>query len=204
VTNKKDAGLIDPTNVTSKFLADCLAMTPQGVLKLFTERVIRNNGRRARYELTTAIPQYIGSLRGSGAAEAKAKLAVQQERKLRLQNDAAAGRLVKVDDAAEAFRTYCLIWRSGVNSLPRRLANQLANEDNPAVIQKVLANEFRELFETMESGLQDFFASNGQAFSVTETGPNSEGPPAKKNARRVGRPKKNTATRNRRTGKVAK
>lgn len=201
---KKDENLIDPDHAPSKFVAACLAMTPQAVSKLASEGVIRTNGHRGKYRLTEAIPQYISTVRRTGTAEAKARLAEQQERKLRLANDLSAGKLVEIDKAAEAFRQYALAYRAGINALPRRLANQLSNESNPALIQKVLANEFRELFETMEEPLREFFVANGQAFSVTETGNNGNGAAPGKNARPVGRRKKNTTARNGRTRKVAK
>lgn len=204
MTKKQDDGLIDPTNVQSQFLADCLAMTPQAVSKLASERIIKTNGRRGKYNLTEAIPQYIASIRGSGAAEAKAKLAVQQERKLRLQNDASAGRLVKVEDAAEVFRVYCLTWRAGASALPRRVAQQLSNLSEPSVIQRLLQDEFTNLFTEMEHGLREYFGSRGQDFSLTDTGANVEDTPAEKNARPVGRRKKSTSTRKRGTRKVAK
>lgn len=187
--------LIDPANVPSKFLAEVLAVTTQTVSRLQTERIIRNNGRRARYDLRTAVPQYVSSLRGTGAAEAKAKLAVQQERKLRLANDKEAGRLVPVEDAAEVFRTYCLTWRAGAAALPRRLATQLSNETNPTVIQKALVNEFAQLFEEMESGLREYFDDHGEAFSITDAGAKGKGTRPRKNARPMGRRKKNTTAR---------
>jgi len=202
VTDEKD--LIDPANVSSKFLAECLALTPQAVSRLGTERIIRTNGRRGRYELTTAVPMYIASLRGTGAAEAKAKYAVQQERKLRLQNDKEAGKLVPIEEAAEAFRAYCLTWRAGANALPRRLATQLSNESNPTEIQKALANEFAELFNQMERGLIEYFDGRGETLSLAETGTASEDPAPKKKPRPVGRRKKNSTARKRGAGKVAK
>ncbi len=201
---KKDVELIDPDNVQSKFLAECLAVTAQYVSKLAAEGVLTTNGRRGKYRLREAIPAYIKSIRKGGHADAAARLKTQQERKLRIQNEREEGRLVAVEDAAEAFRTYCLTWRAGIAALPRRLATQLSNESNPAKIQKALTDEFAELFEEMEVGLREYFASAGETFSITDAGANSEGPPAKKNARPVGRRKKNTSTRKRGTGKVAK
>ena len=202
MTDKKH--LIDPGNVESKFLAECLGMTAQGVSRLGTERIIRTNGRRGRYELTTAIPMYLSSLRGTGAAEAKAKFAVQQERKLRLANDKEAAKLVPIEQAAEAFRAYCLAWRAGASALPRRLATQLSNESNPAVIQKALNHEFAELFTQMENGLSEYFAANEYAFAVVDTGASVKSAAPGKKPRPVGRRKKNTTVRKRGAGKVAK
>lgn len=196
--------LVDIDNAPNNLLAELIGVTPRHTSQLSAEGVIANNGRRGKYKLAEAIPRYIGSIRKSGAAEARANLAVQQERKLRIANDKQAGELVPVEEAANAFRQYCLIWRAGANALPRRLATQLSNESNPAAIQRLLSEEFAELFETMEGGLREYFASTGETFTVVDAGPNRESAPAKKNARRVGKRKKNTAVRKRRTRKVAK
>ncbi len=204
MTDKKDGGLIDPTNVASKFLAAVCGLSAQQVSNLRATRTLRTNGKRGRYSLVDAVPQYIDSIRTAGGAEAKQKLAIQQERKLRLQNGKAAGELVRISDACEVYRQACLAWRAGANALPRRLANQLSNESNPALIQKILANEFAELFTNMVGPLQEYFDSAGVTFDVANAGPSSASPAPKKNARPVGRRKKNTATRKRRTRKVAK
>lgn len=203
-SQKNDAALIDPGNVSSTYLAELLALTTQSISNLAATRVIRTNGRRGKYDLLHAIPAYIGSLRGSGPAEAKAKYAVQQERKLRLQNDQVAGSLVKIADAAEVYRQGCLAWRAGANALPRRLATLLANEDDPAKIQRLLVHEFGDLFAAMETPLRDYFGNAGVPFEVVDAGASGASTPAKKSARPMGRRKKGTTARKRRTGKVAK
>jgi hypothetical protein len=204
VTKKKDDGLIDPGNVTSKYLAELIALTPQAVSQLATRRVIRTNGRRGKYDISHAVPAYIGSIRGSGKADADARLKVQQERKLRLANDKEAATLVKIDDAAEAYRQGCLAWRAGANATPRRLATLLANANDAAEIQRILNDEFNDLFATMEKPLRDYFANAGVAFEVVPAGDASPSAPAKKNARPMGRRKKGTTVGKRGTGKVAK
>ena len=204
MTNKKDDGLIDPTNVASNYIAKVCGITAQQVSNLRASRTLRTNGKRGRYSLTDAVPQYIDSIRTAGGAEAKQKLAIQQERKLRLANDKAAGELVKIADAAEVYRQACLAWRAGSNALPRRLANQLSNESNPALIQKLLSNEFAELFTNMVGPLQEYFDKSGVAFDIIETRPSIPTPAPKKKPRPVGRRKKNTTNRKRRAGKVAK
>jgi len=203
-SQKNDKELIDPGNVAGNYLAELLAVTPNAVSKMRMSRVIRTNGRQGRYNLADAIPQYISSIRGSDKAEADARLKVQQERKLRLANDKEAGALVKVGDAAEAFRTFWLIYRAGIAALPRRVATQFSNESSPAKIQKALANEFAELFYERERGLQEYFVAHGETCTASDPGGNGDSAPTKKISRRVGKRKKNTTNRKRRTGKVAK
>ena len=203
-SQENDDALIDPGNVSTVYLAELLALTTQSISNLASTRVIRTNGRRGKYDLLHAIPAYIGSLRGSGPAEAKAKYAVQQERKLRLQNDQVAGSVVKISDAAEVYRQGCLAWRAGANALPRRLATMLANEDDPAKIQRLLVREFSELFTTMEKPLSEYFDNAGVPFQVVDAGASGASTPAETVARPMGRRKKNTTVRKRRTGAVAK
>ena len=179
-----DKKLMDPDNVPSVFVAELLAMTPQAVSKLASNKTIKTNGRRGKYRLVDAIPAYIASIRGSSKADADARLKVQQTRKLQLANDEHAGKLVKIGDAAEAFRTYCLRWRAGANALPRRLANKLGNESNPKAIHRILTDEFHGLFYEMEAGLREYFASQGEDFSVTQTGANGASPAPRKKAKR--------------------
>ena len=201
---KKGLTLIDPDNAPTTFVAQLLAMTPHGVSKLASNRTIKTNGRRGKYRLTEAIPAYIASIRGSDKADADARLKVQQTRKLQLANDVSVGKLVKIEDAAEVFRSYCLAWRAGANALPRRLATVLANQDDPGKIQKALASEFASLFTEMENGLRAYFAAHGENFVIVETGPSRKVTPTKKKSRPMGRRKKNPPARKRRAGKVAK
>jgi len=203
-SQKNEPELIDPGSVATGFLADCLGLTAAQVSRLGAARIIKTNGHRGKYSLTDAIPQYVSSLRGTGEANAKAKLAVQQERKLRLLNDKEAGSLVKISDAAEAFRQFWLVYRAGINALPRRLAQQLSNEVDPSKIQRLLDDEFAELYRAMEGVLSEHFAKDGYQLSFDAAGDSGSGTAPKRNARSVGRRKKGAATRKRRAGKVAK
>ena len=191
-------------DISTNDLSALLGLARPVVSKLYANRTIKQNGRRGKYDATEAIPQYLESVRTSGTAEAGQKLKIQQERKLRLANDKAAGELVRIADACEVYRQACLAWRAGSNALPRRLANQLSNESNPALIQKILANEFAELFTSMVGPVQKYFDSAGVTFDVTSAGPSGALPAPKKKPRPVGRRKKNTTARKRRTRKVAK
>ncbi len=199
-----DAKLIDPENVPSTYIADLLAVTPKTVSLLASQKTIKNNGRRGRYRLADTVPVYISSLRGTGKADADARLKVQQTRKLQLLNDETDGKLVRIEDAAEAYRQGCLAWRAGANALPRRLATMLANQDDPGKIQKVLVREFESLFDTMEKPLREYFTNAGVSFKVVETRPARASPAPKKKPRSVGRRKKNPTPRKRGTRKVAK
>ena len=148
---------LDPTNVSTTFLAEVLGVTRDAVSKLYAQRVILQNGKRGKYNLTEAVPAYLQSIKTSGAAEAGARLKVQQERKLKIANDAAERYLVDIDDAAEVFRQVCTSLRSAITAIPRRTANEVNKAPNAAACRKILENEYSEVFYEWEKPFKDFF-----------------------------------------------
>ena len=186
------------TDISTNDLAAVLGLDPSVVSRLYAARTIHQNGKRGKYDATKAVPEYLASIRTTGTAEIKARLAVQQERKLRIQNDKEDGRLIKIEDAAEALRTYCLHWRAGANALPRRLANQLSDESSPQAIHRIMTDEFHGLFYEMEKVLREFFTSQGEDFSVIETGARSTSNAPKKKMPRTRKSVKSKKVINRR------
>lgn len=204
-TTEPEADLIDPSNVPTKFIAEVLGLSPDRVSQLFAEGVISQNGKmRGKYSLTVAVPQYIENFRQGGTSSAKAKLAVQQERKLRLLNDREAGSLVSIDDAAEVFLRSCLAWRSGATALPRRLATRLANAKRAGDIRTILTEEIDGLLREFEKPLQEYFDAAGHPFAISNRRSSGNGTAAPTDARPVGKRRKNTTARKRRAGKVPK
>lgn len=191
-------------NVATGVLAELLGLTQPAVSKLYQERVITQNGRRGKYDLFETIPKYIQSIRTSGTAEAGARLKVQQERKLRIANDVAAGELVKIDDAAEVLRAASISWRAGAGAIPRRLATELSNTADAAVCRELIANELDALFDEWEKPLREYFGDAwNNATSVSASG-DGVTPSAEKDAGPMGGRKQNPARRKRGTRKMAK
>ena len=187
---------IDLHSVTGVTLSKVLGITSVRVSQLCSEGVIQQNGHgRAKYDLTDAVPAYINRYRRSGAASAKEKLAVQQERKLQLANDNLAGSLVPIEDAAEAFLRGCLNWRSGAAALPRRLATRLANTKNAATVRRILTEEIEALLYEFEKPLQEYFDDAGHSFEVIPTRTTGANTAPKQNAGPVGKRRKNTTRR---------
>ena len=202
---KKGKNVIEIDNVTGVNLAKVLGITPVRVSQLCSEGVIEQNGKgKAKYDLTDAVPAYINRYRRSGSASAKEKLAVQQERKLKLANDELAGSLVKIDDAAEVFLRSCLAWRSGSAALPRRLATRLSNTKNAATIRKILTEELDSLLHEFEKPLQEYFDDTGHSFEIVKAGSSRARTAPTKNTGPVGKRRKNTTARKRGTRKVSK
>ncbi len=65
---------IDPTNVSSSYLAEVLGMTRQRVSKLRSEGVIKNNGNRGKYNLADAVTAYSKYLRDNKGSDVATKL----------------------------------------------------------------------------------------------------------------------------------
>lgn len=201
---KNGLNTIDPDCVSSKFLAEVLGMNAKQVGELYAARIIKQNGKRGKYKITEAVPAYIASIRTSGTAEASAKLKIQQERKLAIQNDQAAGLLVRIGDAAEALRVGCLAWRAGAAALPRRVATKFANTTSANTIRQALTHELNELCRDFEKPIAAFVSKRGHPFTVVSTRNNGDKATARKTPRRVGKRKPNSARRKRGTRKVAK
>jgi len=140
-------------NVPTSYMAEVLGLAASHVSQLFSKRVIVQNGKRGRYDLTDAVPKYIQSIRTSGTAEAGERLKIQQERKLRLLNDATAGDLVKVSDAAEVFRAASMLWKSIADGLPKRIASRLARIENPDEIRMIVRDALDGMYYEFEKGL---------------------------------------------------
>ncbi len=201
----KAGAIVDPTNVPTKFLAKTLGLSVVRISQMFADGTLKQNGKgRGKYDLFEAVSAYVEKYRQGGTASAKTKLAIQQERKLRLLNDREAGTLVPIDDAADAFLRGCLVWRSGASALPRRLANRLTNAKRAADVRAILTVELDGLLSEFEKPLQDYFHDAGHSFTVVRAGPNGASPAAPKDPGPVGKRRKNTTARKRGTRKVSK
>jgi len=201
----KAGAVVDPTNVPTKFLAKVLGLSVVRISQMYADGTLKQNGKgRGKYDLFEAVSAYVEKYRQGGTASAKAKLAVQQERKLRLINDREAGTIVPIDDAADAFLRGCLAWRAGASALPRRLANRLANAKRAADVRTILTDELNGLLSDFEKPLQEYFHDAGHTFAIVRAGSNGAGPAAPKVAGPVGKRRKNTTARKRGTRKVPK
>ena len=136
---------IDPTNVSTAYLAECLGMTRDGVTRLCRGGVIRQNGvARGKYNLYDAVPDYIAYLQESKGDESTVKLLRQRERKLRLQNDKTEAGLVPIADAAQVFAQAHSIFRSIHDDVFEGIAAELAKTDNPHEVSKILKDRFNQ------------------------------------------------------------
>lgn len=145
---------IDPTNVSTAYLAEVFGMTRDGVTRLCRGGVIRQNGvARGKYDLREAVSSYAKYVRENHGETADTRLKKQQERKLRIQNDKLEDRLVKVVDAAEVFGIYSREFRADVGSRISGLADNIAKTDNPREVAEILQSEFHAIGQAAYDGL---------------------------------------------------
>ena len=147
---------IDPTNVSTAYLAEVLGMTRDGVTRLCRGGIIKQNGiARGKYNLADAVAPYAKYVRDNKGSDVATKLKQQQTRKLELQNDKTESALVKTADAAQAYRAGCLYWRELVAELTKRLAPQIAKTKDPEKIRELLRDGLNRVSTRFEKGLND-------------------------------------------------
>ena len=140
-----DTHEIDPADIDSAFVAALFGITRHRVSQLYSEGVLTNNGTRGRYVLADVIGAYLDYIKDSKRGSTKERLARQQERKLKIQNDRLAQTLIDIDEAANAFRIAGRLWRAGAESVPKNVAARIAKAKNPKDIRDILTGALNEL-----------------------------------------------------------
>ncbi len=143
--------------VSPKVVCAVLGVTSKTVREMANKGIIKKlPGKQGVYDLTKIVPSYLeyktGAKKGKVESE-RAKLVRQQERKLRLQNDKVAGKLIPTADASAIFAEYASAFRAGLNAMPGRLSSQLGGMSRPAAIGKLLQEEIDEFLTSAEAAL---------------------------------------------------
>ena len=137
---------IDPTNVSTAYLAEVFGMTRDGVTRLCRAGVISQNGvARGKYDLREALAAYLEHLRKANTETADVKLKRQQELKLRLQNDKTEAGLVNVSDAAQIFAAAHSLFVSLHEDALEGIAAEVAKTDSPRKVRKILTDRFWQI-----------------------------------------------------------
>lgn len=109
-------------------------MTRDGVTRLNRKGVIQQNGRaRGKFDLVQAVSAYATDLR-ENKDTAEGNLFQERERKIRLANDKAEGKLLSVADAAQVFAPYTSFFRGFVLKQLPGMATKIANCNNPSTV----------------------------------------------------------------------
>jgi len=203
-TQAKPAKAFDPHNVSGEVLGEILGMTRQQVAALFRARTIPQNGKRGKYDLFTAVSLYVQSIKTSGTAEAGERLKIEQRRKIKLQNDVAAGLLVPIATIAAVIQESAASFLATWKAIPRRIAAELANESTPAGCRKLLETESDHARNELAGPIRKFYVDRGEALPdiLADTLNGKQAPAAKPGA--MGKRKQNSAKGKRRTRPVEK
>jgi len=154
---KQSAKDIDPTNVSSMYLAEVLGVTRDAVSKLYAAKVIKQNGiARGKYNLSDAVTAYSKYLRDNKGSDVATKLKLAQTRKLEIQNDKSAIELIDIQQAKAAFGHAAFLWRCGAAALPKRVAPYIAKTTSVRKIREVLKQELDGLFPPFEKAINGF------------------------------------------------
>ena len=147
---------IDATNVSTTDLAAILGMTRDGVTRLCRAGVISQNGiARGKYDLREAISSYAKHTRETHGESADTRLAIQRERKIRLQNDKTEDGLIDIGDAAEVFKIFYTEFRTQVNGCIKGMADSISKTDSPHKVAKIMQSEFNVIGQAAYDGLQE-------------------------------------------------
>ena len=148
---------IDPTNVSSNYLAEVLGLTRHGVGRLYATGVIQQNGvARGKYSLFDAVPAYLDHLRANKGSDVEARLKLAQVEKIKNQIEKMKNDLVRTSDAAEVFRVAWTALRDAAMQIPKRVS-RAAKLKNRFQVRKKLADEINELLYESEKPLREYF-----------------------------------------------
>ena len=192
-------------DVGTKVVSRVLGVTTPTVRNLAKQGVIEQieGAKNGHWNLLQVVPAYVRWKLHGRRENKRESLTYQQERKLRLANDEAEGKLIKVEHASAVFAEFASAIRAGVTALPGRVSSQIAGMSKPNDIRKLLNDEVDDLLRNAETQLGQLLTEREAASGGEGGDDNPEADTAEK-PRSVGRRKSSPAKGKRRTRKVAK
>jgi phage terminase Nu1 subunit (DNA packaging protein) len=150
-----------PANV----LARLFNLTERRIQQLAKDGVIVR-GERGKYDFIASVRGYIGYLqersigRGDGEydesgdiKEERKRLIHAQAEKTESENYKLRGELIPIQLVEECLNEVAVLYGSGVDALPGRLANELAGVNDPAEIKSILFAECRRIRQATAASL---------------------------------------------------
>ncbi len=144
----------DIKDASSTQTADILGITRQRVSQLRSAGVLKNNGKRGRYDLAHVIQDYAAYLTDNGGGDAQTQLIIQRTRKLRIANDKAEAGLLSIDDAGRVLTTVFQCFQSLSQDLPKKLAPKLAKAKTSVEVRRTMEKEFSTVREKIGAELK--------------------------------------------------
>lgn len=173
-------------------IAKLLNITERRVQQLAKEGVIPKP-IKGEYDLVGSVQGYVTYLQEKvkGADIAASRRTFEQERirKIRMENDEREGRLLQFDDVKNALNEMMVLLRGQLESIPGRVASELAGVSDAGVIRHTLLNEIRRT----ESTAAEQLAGMG----VDQASIKPDKPTTTKKSGAVGKRKKKAARRKR-------
>lgn len=105
----------------------------------------------------------VGSL-----AEEEKKLVTWRARKVQAETRKLKGELVPVTEATDLLNELAVLYSSGLEAIPGRMANELSNIDNPAAIRSALFGEIRRVRKSVADKIRGFGAAHRGSDHVGE------------------------------------
>lgn len=102
---------------------------------------IRKEGGRLYFDTTVALPMIYKDNRqkeGLDLQQERAKLAKEQRKKTRLQNEEIEGKLINAEEAKEEWTKYILNCRAKLLALPNKITPQVANQSSHSQIHNII------------------------------------------------------------------
>ena len=115
-------------------------------------------GKSGLYKLADVVNAMVGS-QELDLQQEKAKLAVEQSRRLRMVNDAEERRLAPVDEITDVLAEVCAVIASGLDALPLTLKNR-----SPALTGKdieIIRKEIAKCRNSTGQAIIDYVSKNG-------------------------------------------
>ena len=138
-----------PKEIATVDLAMLFGLTTQRITQLSAEGLPKI--ARGRFPLVDAVKWYINYWKtkklggGSEIDSLKGDLLKQQIRKAQTANDAESRLLIPAHEIQSTLNAIAVIISSRLDSIAPRLANELTNQDDPALVKSILENETRQI-----------------------------------------------------------
>ena len=197
--------------VSQTVVAKVLNISTQTITSLTRKGIFTRHpdstDKASRYNLPQTVKAYLEYSRGDGekgVQGSRSKLVLQQTKKLELQNRKAAGELVSVDEAKKVFSEFANTLRTGMFSLPGRLAAQLAGQSKPNIIRTIIHEEITDAFAESQRIIRAFKPDKPEAVGGNAAGIPDPKSAAKKKPGSMGKRKQNSTKRKRGAGTLAK
>ena len=177
-------------------------LTKQRIYQLEKEGIVFKNSR-GKFDLAKSVNGYVKYLQeqaksraGASSREVADEVKIEQARKYRIENEVREGQLLP-----KAHVEYVVLagWQASnlaLLGIPGRLAGQLATENKPAVVRKLLKDEIDRALNEGADRLQELADTKGASGAKKKTGTKRSGS--------VGKSKSNPAGRKRGAGAVPK